>query len=55
MLIDEADIFLEKRSTEDIERNAVVGTFLRLLEYYDGVLFLTTNRVHNFDEAFYSR
>jgi SpoVK/Ycf46/Vps4 family AAA+-type ATPase len=55
VLIDEADIFLEKRSSNNIDRNAVVGTFLRLLEYYTGVLFLTTNRVHDFDEAFYSR
>jgi SpoVK/Ycf46/Vps4 family AAA+-type ATPase len=55
VLIDEADIFLEKRTTTQIDRNAVVGTFLRVLEYYNGVLFLTTNRVHDFDEAFYSR
>jgi hypothetical protein len=29
--------------------------FLRVLEYYAGVLFLTTNRVGGFDEAFTSR
>lgn len=29
--------------------------FLRLMEYYSGVLFLTTNRVGDFDEAFTSR
>ena len=29
--------------------------FLRLLEYYEGILFLTTNRVGTFDEAFKSR
>lgn len=29
--------------------------FLRILEYYAGVLFLTTNRVGDFDEAFASR
>ena len=28
---------------------------LRHVEYYRGVLFLTTNRVEVFDEAFYSR
>ncbi|MFY0656340.1 MAG: AAA family ATPase [Neptunomonas phycophila] len=55
LLIDEADIFLEARTTNDIQRNAMVAIFLRLLEYYEGVLFLTTNRVANFDEAFYSR
>lgn len=29
--------------------------FIRLLEYYDGILFLTTNRVRTLDEAFQSR
>jgi len=28
---------------------------LRLLEYHQGVMFLTTNRVGEFDPAFYSR
>jgi len=55
ILIDEADIFLERRSENDIQRNAMVGIFLRLLEYHQGILFLTTNRVRDFDEAFYSR
>jgi SpoVK/Ycf46/Vps4 family AAA+-type ATPase len=55
ILIDEADIFLERRNENDITRNAMVGVFLRLLEYHQGVLFLTTNRVKNIDEAFYSR
>jgi len=51
----EADIFLERRTDNDIERNALVGIFLRLLEYHQGVMFLTTNRVKSFDEAFHSR
>jgi len=55
ILLDEADIFLEKRSEDDITRNAMVGIFLRLLEYHQGVLFLTTNRVKCFDRAFHSR
>lgn len=29
--------------------------FLRVLEYYNGILFLTTNRIGDFDEAFISR
>lgn len=29
--------------------------FLRILEYYEGILFLTTNRVDNIDAAFQSR
>ncbi len=55
LLLDEADIFLEARDEHDILRNAMVGVFLRLLEYHQGVLFLTTNRVKNIDRAFYSR
>ncbi|KAF0540213.1 P-loop containing nucleoside triphosphate hydrolase protein [Gigaspora margarita] len=55
LLLDEADIYLEKRNTTDLNRNMMVGIFLRLLEYYQGVLFLTTNRVVNFDDAIRSR
>ncbi|MBB4315454.1 AAA family ATPase [Roseospira marina] len=55
ILLDEADIFLEERDEKDIVRNAMVGVFLRLLEYHQGVMFLTTNRVRNIDRAFYSR
>jgi ATPase family associated with various cellular activities (AAA) len=55
LLLDEADVFLEKRSIHDIHRNALVSIFLRLLEYFQGILFLTTNRVETFDDAFQSR
>lgn len=55
VLIDEADVFLEQRSLHDLERNAMVAVFLRHVEYYRGILFLTTNRVETFDEAFLSR
>ncbi|RIB27063.1 P-loop containing nucleoside triphosphate hydrolase protein [Gigaspora rosea] len=50
ILIDEVDIFLEQRSKNDVNRNALVGIFLRLLEYHQGILFLTTNRVESFDK-----
>jgi hypothetical protein len=33
----------------------VILVFLRVLEYYQGILFLTTNRVQAFDAAFHSR
>ncbi|RVD89621.1 uncharacterized protein DFL_000620 [Arthrobotrys flagrans] len=55
LLLDEADVYLEERSVHDIERNALVSIFLRLVEYYQGILFLTTNRVSTFDDAFQSR
>ncbi|KAG4430646.1 hypothetical protein IFR05_013879 [Cadophora sp. M221] len=55
LLLDEADVFLEQRSLDDLSRNALVSIFLRVLEYYDGILVLTSNRVGTFDEAFKSR
>ncbi|KAH6897456.1 hypothetical protein B0T10DRAFT_397060 [Thelonectria olida] len=55
LLLDEADVFLSQRSQLDMKRNALVSVFLRVLEYYNGLLFLTTNRVGTIDEAFKSR
>lgn len=55
VLLDEADVFLEQRTLHDLERNALVSVFLRVLEYYEGILILTSNRVGTFDEAFKSR
>ncbi|KUI71151.1 ATPase family AAA domain-containing protein 3B [Cytospora mali] len=55
LLLDEADVFLVKRTKDDIQRNGLVSVFLRVLEYYKGILILTTNRVGAFDEAFHSR
>lgn len=55
LLIDECDIFLERRNFTNIKRNGVVAAFLRKVEYYSGLLFLTTNRIGLIDEAFMSR
>ncbi|KIW16322.1 hypothetical protein PV08_06373 [Exophiala spinifera] len=55
LLLDEADVVLEARSFEDVRRNGIVSIFLRQLEYYDGILFLTTNRITTMDVAFQSR
>ncbi|RDW79457.1 hypothetical protein BP6252_04095 [Coleophoma cylindrospora] len=55
VLIDEADVFLEQRTIHDLTRNCLVSLFLRILEYYEGILFLTTNRLTTFDVAFKSR
>lgn len=43
LLLDEADVFLASRRREDFTRNGLVAAFLRVLEYYAGILFLTTN------------
>ncbi|KAK6852972.1 hypothetical protein PG995_011523 [Apiospora arundinis] len=62
VLLDEADVFLAKRNNEERGRQAewislwcFSPVFLRTLEYYQGILFLTTNRVGSIDDAFRSR
>lgn len=54
LLIDECDVFLRSRG-DSLEHNAIVGVFLRVLEYFNGLLFMTTNRVDEIDEAIVSR
>lgn len=56
LLIDEADVFLETRSQHSpASRNALVSVLLRVLEYYEGIIFMTTNRVRAIDVAVISR
>jgi AAA+ superfamily predicted ATPase len=58
VLIDEADVFLEARTSgpsDQLEQNAMVAVFLRQLEYFQGIVFLTSNRVSVFDAAIKSR
>jgi hypothetical protein len=56
VLIDEADVFLEARNSHEIQRNALVCVMLRLLEYYSGCLFLSSNRsAGSIDAAIASR
>ncbi|KAL1306189.1 hypothetical protein AAFC00_004291 [Neodothiora populina] len=58
LLIDEADVFLERRQKgpgNNMEKNALVSVFLRVLEYYKGILILTTNQINYFDVAIQSR
>ncbi|KAJ7492123.1 P-loop containing nucleoside triphosphate hydrolase protein [Mycena latifolia] len=55
LLLDEAEVFLQQRSTTDVTRNALVSIFLRQLEYYQGILILTTNLIEQCDPAFESR
>lgn len=54
LLIDEADVYIHERG-DDIQQNAIVGVFLRVLEYYRGVLFMTSNRQTVIDDAVMSR
>ena len=55
LLIDECDMYLEKRSDASPKRNRLVARFLQKLEYYPSLLFLTTNRERILDPAIYSR
>lgn len=54
MLINEADVFIQARG-RDLLQNAVVSVFLRLLEYHNGLVFLTTNRAEDIDQAILNR
>ncbi|KAL3296081.1 TOB3 (member of AAA-ATPase family) [Colletotrichum asianum] len=55
LLIDECDAYLEQRSDSSSQRNRLVSRFLRELEYYPSLLFLTTNREKSLDPAVHSR
>ena len=55
ILLDEADVFMAERHPQDIARNELVSIFLRELEYYRGIIFLTTNLYSTIDTAFRSR
>lgn len=54
LLLDEADVYIRKRDN-DLEHNAIVAEFLRTLEYFNGLLFMTTNRIDDVDDAILSR
>jgi len=54
LLLDEADVYIRRRDN-DLQHNAIVAEFLRTLEYFAGLLFMTTNRVGDIDEAILSR
>ena len=53
LLLDEADVYIRARDT-DVQHNAIVGVMLRVIEYYNGLLFMTTN-LDNIDDAIRSR
>ncbi|OJD32095.1 aaa family atpase [Diplodia corticola] len=58
ILIDEADVFVQSRVVipgPSTGSSALVSVFLRVLEYYKGILILTTNQIAQFDIAVPSR
>jgi hypothetical protein len=54
LLLDEADVYVRRRG-DDFDQNAVVGVFLRVLEYMNSIMFMTTNRAEDIDDAIASR
>ncbi|KAI0107760.1 hypothetical protein GGR51DRAFT_141060 [Nemania sp. FL0031] len=55
LLFDECDVFLQKRSMDNLAHNEIVAVFLRVIEYFRGTLFMITNRGDAIDTAFQSR
>lgn len=55
ILIDEVDIFVEARSDYNIVHNAMVCTFMKILDFNSCIIFLTTNRLDSIDPAVKSR
>jgi hypothetical protein len=54
LLLDEADVYITKRGSS-LQHNAIVGVFLRILEYAQCILIMTTNLAANVDDAIASR
>lgn len=54
LLLDEADVYIRARG-QDLVHNAIVGVFLRMLEYAQCILFMTTNLPESVDDAIASR
>lgn len=54
LVLNEADVFIKSRG-DDLTQNAIISVFLRALEYHTGLVFLTTNRPNDIDDALLSR
>jgi len=54
VLVDEADVYIRSRD-RDMEHNAIVASFLRVIEYQTAIMFMTTNLADEVDDAIISR
>lgn len=54
LVLNEADVFIARRGT-NVAQNAIVAEFLHTLEYFEGLLFMSTNRPDDIDDAVISR
>ena len=58
LIFDEADVLLQARrdyECSNLRRNDLVSSFARFIQYHQGIVFITTNRVTNFDRALMPR
>lgn len=55
VVLEQADVFLEQRGLEDLQRNELVSVLHRVLESYDGILILITKNFGTLDTALTSR
>ncbi|KAF2656120.1 hypothetical protein K491DRAFT_657139 [Lophiostoma macrostomum CBS 122681] len=55
LLLNDADVVVAARTRTDREGSNITTVFLDTLEYFTGILVLTTNRVGAFDESLRSR
>ncbi|KAK7956408.1 uncharacterized protein PG986_005630 [Apiospora aurea] len=56
VLMDEADVYMTNRlEHNDSKEIGIVSVFLRALEYFSGIIFLTTNRIRVIDSAIINR
>ena len=58
LLFDEADVLLQARrdyECANLKRNDLVSSFVRFIEYYQGIVIVTTNRISKFEEALMPR
>ena len=55
VLLDEGDALVERREKGALLLNSMVGVLLKALDGFEGLLFITTNRVAAFDPAALSR
>lgn len=55
LLLDEVDVFIRRRGGMNPIFDENTAVFLRVLEYFDGILIMTTNLVNHIDPAVFSR
>lgn len=55
VLVDDADLYLETPEGPTLTKSSLAGAFLRMLDYYTGVLILKSDVIQKFDKAFASR